>query len=268
MARGIFRWAAAEREGAGERDRRGRRSAARPLLVGASRLAAARRAGAGARCSRCSGAVLLVAVRRRAAASALPDGEDAVDRRRPTRSSGWIYPFAVGMAFFETTIPPVTLVFPGEWAVMLVRRDGGRGRSRASSRCSLIVWLVLGGRRLGHLRARPPAGAARSCCARAAGSASPRSGSRSVDALVRPLRRRSPRASAGCFRWRGRSARSSPARRSSRTAASCPGTCSAACSSRSSSVGLGYVFYRSYDEVAETVGRRSGCSRSSSSWRR
>ena len=33
------------------------------------------------------------------------------------------------MAFLETAIPPVTLVFPGEWGVLLGGAIAARGRS-------------------------------------------------------------------------------------------------------------------------------------------
>ena len=39
----------------------------------------------------------------------------------------WTYPFMGMMAFLETSIPPVTLVFPGEWAAMLGGAMAGEG---------------------------------------------------------------------------------------------------------------------------------------------
>ena len=70
----------------------------------------------------------------------------------------WTYPFAVGMAFFETTIPPVTLVYPGEWGLMLGGAIAGAGRAELVPLLA-IGWLVsvladsltfLLGRRLGR----------------------------------------------------------------------------------------------------------------------
>jgi membrane protein DedA with SNARE-associated domain len=57
---------------------------------------------------------------------ALPDGEEAVSDFGAT-FGGWTYPFMAGMAFLETAIPPVTLVFPGEWAVLLGGAVAGDG---------------------------------------------------------------------------------------------------------------------------------------------
>ena len=58
----------------------------------------------------------------------MPDGEKAVDSAADALD-GWVYPFAVGMAFFETTIPPVTLIYPGEWGLMLCGAIAGAGRA-------------------------------------------------------------------------------------------------------------------------------------------
>jgi membrane protein DedA with SNARE-associated domain len=57
---------------------------------------------------------------------ALPDGEEAVSDVGGTLG-GWTYPFMAAMAFLETAIPPVTLVFPGEWAVLLGGAIAGEG---------------------------------------------------------------------------------------------------------------------------------------------
>jgi membrane protein DedA with SNARE-associated domain len=103
-----------------------------------------------------SGAVLLIAF---AASGGLgmPDGEGAVDSAADALD-GWIYPFAVGMAFFETTIPPITLVYPGEWGLMLCGAIAGAGRADIVPLLA-IGWLVsavgdsitfLLGRRLGR----------------------------------------------------------------------------------------------------------------------
>lgn len=57
---------------------------------------------------------------------ALPDGEEAVSDFGST-FGGWTYPFMAAMAFLETAIPPVTLVFPGEFAVLLGGAVAGEG---------------------------------------------------------------------------------------------------------------------------------------------
>jgi len=61
------------------------------------------------------------------ATAVLPDGEGAVEDAGDTLG-GWTYPFMGAMAFLETAIPPVTLVFPGEWAVMLGGAMAGEGQ--------------------------------------------------------------------------------------------------------------------------------------------
>ena len=86
-----------------------------------------------------SGAVLLVAFGT-GGGIGLPDGERAVDSAAGTLD-GWIYPFAIGMAFFETTIPPVTLVYPGEWGLMLCGAIAGAGRADIVPLLA-IGWLV------------------------------------------------------------------------------------------------------------------------------
>ena len=70
----------------------------------------------------------------------MPDGERAVDRAADGLD-GWIYPFAIAMAFLETTIPPLTLVFPGEWALMLCGAIAGAGRAEIVPLLA-IAWLV------------------------------------------------------------------------------------------------------------------------------
>ena len=186
------------------------------------------------------------------ATSALPDGE--APWRTPGDALGaWTYPFMGAMAFLETSIPPVTLVFPGEWAVMLGGAMAGEGQiaHRPADRPGLGL---LGGRGLGHVRARPPPGAALPACTRRAdrGDRAPAGEAR---CLARPLRlgRRLPRppgaAGAALRPARDRGLATSP------TGASLPGTCSARCCSRSLFCGLGYVFYRSYDEVAAALSR-------------
>jgi membrane protein DedA with SNARE-associated domain len=103
-----------------------------------------------------SGAVLLI-VFAAGGGIGLPDGEKAVDRAADGLD-GWIYPFAIAMAFFETTIPPITLVYPGEWGLMLCGAIAGAGRADIVPLLA-IGWLVsalgdsvtfLLGRRLGR----------------------------------------------------------------------------------------------------------------------
>ncbi len=74
-----------------------------------------------------AGAVLLI-VFAAGGGIGMPDGEKAVDSAADALD-GWVYPFAVGMAFFETTIPPVTLIYPGEWGLMLCGAIAGAGRA-------------------------------------------------------------------------------------------------------------------------------------------
>ena len=125
------------------------------LLVGASvwRLRQGRRRRAALALT---GAVLLV-VFAAGGGTGMPDGERAVDTAADTLG-GWLYPFAVGMAFFETTIPPVTLVYPGEWGLMLCGAIAGAGRAEIVPLLA-IGWIVsaagdsvtfLLGRRLGR----------------------------------------------------------------------------------------------------------------------
>ena len=103
-----------------------------------------------------SGAVLLI-VFAAGGGVGMPDGEKAVDSAADALD-GWVYPFAVGMAFFETTIPPVTLIYPGEWGLMLCGAIAGAGRAELLPLLA-IGWLVsalgdsvtfLLGRRLGR----------------------------------------------------------------------------------------------------------------------
>lgn len=103
-----------------------------------------------------SGAALLI-VFAAGGGIGMPDGERAVDRAADALD-GWIYPFALGMAFFETTIPPVTLIYPGEWGLMLCGAIAGAGRADIVPLFA-IGWLVsalgdsitfLLGRRLGR----------------------------------------------------------------------------------------------------------------------
>ena len=70
---------------------------------------------------------------------ALPDGEAAVEDAADALG-GWAYPVMAGMAFLETSIPPVTLVFPGEWAVLLGGAIAGEGRIEIVP-LILLVWV-------------------------------------------------------------------------------------------------------------------------------
>ena len=71
--------------------------------------------------------------------AALPDGEQAVANAGDALG-GWTYPFMAAMAFLETSIPPVTLVVPGEWAVMLGGAMAGDGQVEILILLPL-VWL-------------------------------------------------------------------------------------------------------------------------------
>lgn len=71
-------------------------------------------------------AVCLLAVAALAASSWLPQFGEAI--KDSGRSLGaWIWPFAAAMAFLETSIPPLTLVFPGEWALLYIGAFAGQG---------------------------------------------------------------------------------------------------------------------------------------------
>lgn len=70
--------------------------------------------------------------------AALPDGDDAV-RDAGDTLGGWAYPLMAAMAFLETTIPPVTLVFPGEWVVLFGGAMAGEGTLEIVP-LLLIVW--------------------------------------------------------------------------------------------------------------------------------
>lgn len=86
-----------------------------------------------------SGALLLV-IFAASGGIGVPSGDDAIDRAADALG-GWLYPFAIAMAFLETAIPPVTLVFPGEWALMLLGAIAGAGRADIVP-LFLIGWLV------------------------------------------------------------------------------------------------------------------------------
>jgi membrane protein DedA with SNARE-associated domain len=69
----------------------------------------------------------------------LPDGGDAV-RDAGDSLGAWTYPLMAAMAFLETTIPPLTLVFPGEWVVLFGGAMAGEG-SVAIVPLLLLVWV-------------------------------------------------------------------------------------------------------------------------------
>jgi membrane protein DedA with SNARE-associated domain len=73
------------------------------------------------------------------AGAALPDGEQAVADAAEALGA-WTYPFVAVMAFLETSIPPVTVVFPGEWAVLLGGAIAGHGEV-AIVPLVLIAWV-------------------------------------------------------------------------------------------------------------------------------
>jgi membrane protein DedA with SNARE-associated domain len=196
------------------------------------------------------GAVLLLLVAVDAGA-ALPSGEEGVEDAGDALG-GWTYPFMGAMAFLETTIPPITLVFPGEWAVLLGGAIAGEGRV-AIVPLGLLVWACSAagdsvtfalGRRLGrpflHRYGRPIGlseerldwldgwldryGSAAVCFGRLIPLARP-FGPFIAGASHFPYRRFVPWNLLGTLLF---------------TLVFC---------------GLGYAFYRSYDEVAAALGR-------------
>jgi membrane protein DedA with SNARE-associated domain len=68
-----------------------------------------------------------------------PDGEAAIEDTA-NALGGWTYPFAALMAFLETSIPPVTVAFPGEFAVLLCGAIAGYGRIEVVPLIAL-VWV-------------------------------------------------------------------------------------------------------------------------------
>lgn len=195
--------------------------------------------------------VLLLALFAAGGGIGLPDGERAVDRAADALG-GWVYAFAVGMAFFETSIPPVTLLYPGEWGLMLCGAIAGAGRADIVPLFA-IAWLgsvagdsvtfVLGrrlgrpfltrsGRRLGLTPERlanvdrwfERYGPLAACFGRLLPLARP-FGPFLAGASSLEYRRFLPWNVVGCLLF------------------------------SLVFVGLGYAFYSSYDDVAETVGR-------------
>ena len=158
MARGVFAWTAAQsrrvlngtrpRERAAHRGRSLRRCPGVPRgLPRAHRPAGPRspgRAPGGG-----AGAVPLDQT------GALPSGEEAVTEAGDALGD-WTYPFMAAMAFLETSIPPVTLVVPGEWAVMLGGAMAGEGQVKICAPSARMA--VLRRRRFRRLRARAPPG--------------------------------------------------------------------------------------------------------------
>jgi undecaprenyl-diphosphatase len=115
------------------------------------------RTGRRARAALGGTAALLLALYAGGGGLALPAGDRAVEDAGEALG-GWTYPFVALMAFLETSIPPVTVVFPGEFAVLLGGGIAGDGRV-AIVPLVAIVWVcsALGdsvtfvlGRRLGR----------------------------------------------------------------------------------------------------------------------
>ena len=166
---------------------------------------------------------------------------------------GWAYPLMAAMAFLETTIPPLTLVFPGEWVVLFGGAMAGEGS--AGDRPADAARLgLLGGGRLGLLRARPQAGATRSSRATAAGIGLTEPRLAKVDdwldrygppavcfGRLLPLARPFGPFVAGASHFAYRRF--------------LPWSVLGTLLFTLVFCGLGYVFYSSYDEVAATLGR-------------
>jgi uncharacterized protein (TIGR03382 family) len=70
---------------------------------------------------------LLLAAYASGALPDLPNGRHAVEDAGDALGA-WTYPFAAAMAFLETSIPPITLVFPGEWALLFCGVLAGEGQ--------------------------------------------------------------------------------------------------------------------------------------------
>jgi membrane protein DedA with SNARE-associated domain len=115
------------------------------------------RTGRRARAALGGSAAALLALYAGGAPLSLPDGEAAIEDAADALD-GWTYPFVAAMAFLETSIPPVTVIFPGEFAVLLGGAIAGEGRIEIVPLVALVwVCSALGdsvtfalGRRLGR----------------------------------------------------------------------------------------------------------------------
>jgi membrane protein DedA with SNARE-associated domain len=115
------------------------------------------RTGRRARAALGASAAALLALYASGAPLAVPDGEAAIEDSADALD-GWTYPFVAAMAFLETSIPPVTVIFPGEFAVLLGGAIAGEGRIEIVPLVALVwVCSALGdsftfvlGRRLGR----------------------------------------------------------------------------------------------------------------------
>jgi membrane protein DedA with SNARE-associated domain len=104
-----------------------------------------------------AGAALVLALYAGGGGLALPEGDTAVEDAGDALGA-WTYPFVGLMAFLETSIPPVTFVFPGEFAVLLGGAIAGEGRVEivplvalvwaCSAAGDSVTWVL--GRRLGR----------------------------------------------------------------------------------------------------------------------
>ena len=197
-----------------------------------------------------SGVVVLLVFASGGGGAWLPDGERAVERAADALD-GWIYPFAIAMAFLETTIPPLTLVFPGEWALMLCGAIAGAGRAEILPLLA-IAWLVSAagdsvtfalGRRLGRpflLRSGSSLGLTEERLARVDGWFDRYGPPAACFGRLLPLARPFGPFLAGASRLEYR-------RFLPWNLLGCLLFSLAFC-------GLGYVFYNSYDQVVETAG--------------
>ena len=113
-----------------------------------------------------AGLAVVLAVYAGGGASVLPAGDKAVEDAADALGD-WTYPVVALMAFLETSIPPVTVVFPGEFVVLLGGAIAGTGRIEILPLIPL-VWVCSAagdsvtfalGRRLGRpfLERRGPA---------------------------------------------------------------------------------------------------------------
>lgn len=70
---------------------------------------------------------LLLAAYASGALPELPNGRETVEDVGDSLGN-WSYAFAAGMGLLETSIPPVTLVFPGEWGLLFCGVLAGEGK--------------------------------------------------------------------------------------------------------------------------------------------